>query len=192
MKTRKNTLENSEKYQRDLKKNLEKCSRQTQTILGKIPQKTWKNALQKNGSRRQNHFFQLWMYHVYHFPFSSSSIILRGFPRGTFRVPTGFPRGTTNGQWYYPPGTGSCKIVGVFNLRCRSFDYSSDKGIEEVLEMIYQEMTERKSKLGFLKGLTDMKRRFRRFNDGKTRAKYTGTRIGKRSESLGWTIFSRL
>ena len=78
-------------------------------------------------------------------------------------------------------------------MRCRfhqidSFDYSSDK----VLEMIGQEMTERKSKLGFLKGLTDMKRRFRRFNDGKTRAKYTGTRIGKRSESLGWTIFSRL
>ena len=95
---------------------------------------------------------------------------------------------------------GNCKISADFNLLCHFrqinpesfFDYSPDNGNGE--EMIGKGMMEGNSP----GGLTDTEKRF---NARKTRrakytvtskAKYTGTRIGKRSESLGWNIYGRL
>ena len=104
----------------------------------------------------------------------------------------------------------NCKIAGPdFNLLCHfhkiksqtSFDYGTDnvkeipfstesEGNED--DLIADRMVGRNSREGFFRRLPDKNRRFRRLNCGNTRAKHTGTRIGKRSESLDWNSHGRL
>ena len=104
----------------------------------------------------------------------------------------------------------NCKIAGPdFNLLCpfhqiksqTSSDYGTDnvKEIQFLTEsegneddLIADRMVGRNSREGFFRRLPDKNRRFRRLNGGNTRAKYTGTRIGKRSESLDWKSHGRL
>ena len=68
------------------------------------------------------------------------------------------------------PVPGRCKVAADFTLLCQSGSFDSN------LENVKQ--------IPFLK----RKGRFRRFNGGSSRAKYAGTRIGKRSElrNFGW------
>ena len=103
----------------------------------------------------------------------------------------------------------NCKIGPDFNLLCPfhpiKSQASSDYGTDDVKEIPFlmesegneddlmaDQMVGRNSLEGFFQRLPDANRRFRRLNGGNTRAKYTGTRIGKRSESLDWNIYGRL
>ena len=84
----------------------------------------------------------------------------------------------------------NCKISASFNFLCdfrqinptSLVDYRTDDGNEEEEIGMMERLNQR--------GIPGRKRRF---SDGSTRAKYTGTRIGKRSEEgLGWNFYDRV